>query len=70
MHFQNDEIVVVKVSALKPGTHGHNLKVKVVKASTTLEKTRTDGTKIRIAEVLVGDDTGCITLTARNGNKT
>eukprot|EP01089_Gocevia_fonbrunei_P009272 TRINITY_DN2139_c0_g1_i2.p1 TRINITY_DN2139_c0_g1~~TRINITY_DN2139_c0_g1_i2.p1 ORF type:complete len:100 (-),score=29.48 TRINITY_DN2139_c0_g1_i2:54-353(-) len=31
-----------------------------------VEKTRTDGQKVRIAEAVVGDNTGVITLTARN----
>lgn len=32
-----------------------------------VDKTRADSTRVRIAEALVGDATGCITLTARNG---
>jgi len=56
----------VKAESLRPGTHGHNLKVKVVNSSIVVEKTRTDGTKIRIAECLLGDETGCVILTARN----
>jgi len=58
--------VFITVSDLKPGTHGHNLKVKVVSANIVLEKTRSDNTKTRIAECLVGDNTGCVILTARN----
>ena len=54
------------VGSLQPGTHGHNLVLKVVSCKTVVEKTRTDGTKIKIAEAVVGDDTGVITLTARN----
>jgi len=56
----------VTVDQLKPGTHGHNLKLKVVNSSTVIEKTRSDGTKTKIAECLVGDNTGSIVLTARN----
>jgi replication factor A1 len=52
---------------LKPGTHGHNLYLKVASCNVVVEKTRTDNTKIRIAECLVGDKTGSIILTARNG---
>ncbi len=58
---------VVTVDQLKPGTHGHNLVLKVVNSHVVEEKTRTDGSKIKIAECLVGDSTGCIILTARNG---
>eukprot|EP01115_Flamella_aegyptia_P005926 TRINITY_DN24923_c0_g1_i1.p1 TRINITY_DN24923_c0_g1~~TRINITY_DN24923_c0_g1_i1.p1 ORF type:complete len:138 (+),score=25.16 TRINITY_DN24923_c0_g1_i1:83-496(+) len=54
------------VEALKPGTHGHNLTLKVVSSTVVVEKTRTDNSKIKIAECLVGDNTGCIVLTARN----
>lgn len=52
---------------MRPGTHGHNLIVKVVSTNVVLEKTRIDGSKIRIAEAVLGDETGCVTLTARNG---
>jgi len=58
--------IFVTVDQLKPGTHGHNLVLKVVNCSVVVEKTRTDCTKIKIAEAVVGDQTGCITLTARN----
>jgi len=37
-----------------------------VKSAAIVEKTRTDGSKIRIAECTVGDETGCVVLTARN----
>jgi len=58
--------VYTTVDQLKPGTHGHNIKLKVVNTSTVIEKTRSDGTKTRIAECMVGDNTASITLTARN----
>jgi len=54
------------VEQLRPGTHGHNLVLKVASCDVVVEKSRTDGTKIKIAEAKVGDQTGCITLTARN----
>ena len=40
--------------------------MQVVSAKTVVSRTRPDGTLIRIAECTVGDDTGVITLTARN----
>lgn len=60
-------LVVVQVKDLRPGTHGHNLVVKVVSVQNSIEKSRSDGSKIRIAEALVGDTSGCVILTARNG---
>ncbi|OIT33614.1 PREDICTED: uncharacterized protein At4g28440-like [Nicotiana attenuata] len=69
--------VFVKVDSLKPGTHGHNLTVKVVHSNTVKA---TGGANrggrssaslnprgpARLAECLVGDDTGSILFTARN----
>jgi len=63
---QKTQPVFVTVDKLTPSSHGHNLIVKVVSCSVVVEKTRTDGTKIKIAEAVVGDNTGCITFTARN----
>jgi len=58
--------IFVKVNSLKPESNGHNLIVKVVNTVVVVEKTRGDNSKIRIAECLIGDETGCIILTARN----
>jgi len=58
--------VFTTVDQLKPGTHGHNLILKVSNSNQVVEKTRTDNSKIRIAECLVGDNTGAVILTARN----
>ncbi|PSS05834.1 Nucleic acid-binding, OB-fold protein [Actinidia chinensis var. chinensis] len=55
--------VFVKIDALKPGTNGHNLAVKVLSSNTVLQKGRSAS---RIAECLVGDETGVIVFTARN----
>jgi len=63
---QKTKPVFIAVNELKPGTHGHNLKVKVVSSNIVLEKTRSDSSKTRIAECLVGDSTGSVILTARN----
>ncbi|KAK6124378.1 hypothetical protein DH2020_041871 [Rehmannia glutinosa] len=66
--------VFVKVDALKPGTNGHTLIVKVVTANTVLNKKPRNPTfrgsqnqNTKIAECLVGDETGVILFTARNG---
>ncbi|KAF8399214.1 hypothetical protein HHK36_015079 [Tetracentron sinense] len=61
--------VFTKVDQLRPGTSGHTLTVKVVSSKMVLQKGRTDGPQIRqmrIAECLVGDETGMIIFTARN----
>jgi len=57
---------VTTVADLKPGTHGHNLRLKVVSTAVVVEKARADASKIRIAEARVGDATGIVTLTTRN----
>lgn len=63
----------VKVEALKPSTNGHTLTVKVVNANTVLNKKPRNPTfrgqqnqNTKIAECLVGDETGTILFTARN----
>ncbi|CAN0892941.1 Uncharacterized protein At4g28440 [Linum grandiflorum] len=58
--------VFTKVEQLRPGTTGHTLTVKVV--STKMVKGRADGPQarqMRLAECLVGDETGIIIFTAR-----
>jgi replication factor A1 len=60
-------IVSKKVKDLEPQTRGHNLVLGVVNCKVVVEKTRTDASKVKIAECLVGDETACIVLTARNG---
>lgn len=61
--------VFIKVDQLRPGTSGHTLTVKVVDSKMVLQKGRPDGPQarqMRIAECLVGDETGMIVFTARN----
>ncbi|XP_072965048.1 uncharacterized protein At4g28440-like [Typha angustifolia] len=61
--------VFTKVDQLKPGTTGHTLTVKVVSSNTVLQKGRASSANLRqtrIAECLVGDETGTIVFTARN----
>ena len=58
-----------KVDQLRPGTHGHNLIVKVVDSKMVVQRGREggpQGRQMRIAECLVGDETGIIVFTARN----
>jgi len=56
----------VTVEQLKPDTLGHNLIVNVVSSQVVVDKARPDGSKVKVAEAVVGDNTGIITLTARN----
>ncbi|CAN6727193.1 unnamed protein product [Malus baccata var. baccata] len=61
--------VFTKVAQLRPGTSGHTLTVKVVNTKMVLQKGRADdrqARQARIAECLVGDETGLIIFTARN----
>ncbi|KAL6351371.1 hypothetical protein AAG906_035163 [Vitis piasezkii] len=61
--------VFTKIEQLRPGTGGHTLTVKVVSSKMVLQKGRPDGPQVRqmrIAECLVGDETGMIIFTARN----
>lgn len=57
----------VKVQDLAPGSQGHNLVLKVASIALPVEKKRYDGSTSRIAEAVLGDETGCVTFTARNG---
>ncbi|KAI4378331.1 hypothetical protein MLD38_015822 [Melastoma candidum] len=68
--------VFTKVDKLQPGTNGHNLTVKVVSSkSVPVNNNRAGGRSVlsrppqrntRIAECLVGDETGSIVFTSRN----
>lgn len=64
--------VFTKVDQLRPGTNGHTLTVKVVSATPVPGRARpgapapASSRAPRIAECLVGDDTGAIVFTARN----
>ncbi|KAF8010984.1 hypothetical protein BT93_J1578 [Corymbia citriodora subsp. variegata] len=61
--------VFTKVDQLRPGTSGHTLTVKVVSSKMVMQKGRPDGLQARqtrIAECLIGDETGIIVFTARN----
>ncbi|KAB2035605.1 hypothetical protein ERO13_D04G141700v2 [Gossypium hirsutum] len=67
--------VFVKVEDLKPGTSGHTLIVKVVEMTPVKTSARPNRSRallsrpvppVRIAECVVGDETGTIIFTARN----
>ncbi|XP_022715837.1 uncharacterized protein At4g28440-like [Durio zibethinus] len=61
--------VFVKVDQLKPGTNGHTLIANVLSFNMVLQKGRAafqHHRQTRIAECLLGDETGTILFTARN----
>ncbi|XWS63660.1 hypothetical protein CRYUN_Cryun06bG0120200 [Craigia yunnanensis] len=61
--------VFTKVDQLRPATSGHTLTIKIASTKMVLQKGRADGPQVRqmrIAECLVGDETGMIIFTARN----
>ncbi|KAI8552508.1 hypothetical protein RHMOL_Rhmol06G0272300 [Rhododendron molle] len=64
--------VFVKVDSLKPGTYGHTLTVKVLEANDVFQKGGSGSGALnparqsRIAECLIGDETGTVLFTARN----
>lgn len=66
--------VFTKVNELRPGTNGHSLNVKVVSSKMVMQRGGGGGGRpngpqarqMRIAECLVGDETGIIIFTARN----
>lgn len=58
----------IKVNQLRPGMTGLSLTVKVVDSKLVMQRGRSDGPQrqLRMAECLVGDETGMIIFTARN----
>jgi len=51
---------------LRPGTSGHNLHVKVVSSRPVVNRSNGAGTKIRVNECVVGDNSGIVVFTAKN----
>ena len=68
-----NKAVFSKVANLEPAEEGPqlarglNLIVKVGSTNVVLDRKRTDGTSLKIVEAQVGDDSGSIIMTARNG---
>ncbi|GAB2280455.1 hypothetical protein Dimus_015086 [Dionaea muscipula] len=61
--------VFTKIDQLRPCTSGHTLTVKVVDSKLIAPRGRSDGPQgrqLRMAECLVGDETGMIIFTARD----
>ena len=57
----------VKVKDILPGKSGYNLYLKVVSKTILVNLTRFDGTRVVIADFIVGDETGIIRMRLRNG---
>ena len=57
--------VFVEVKNIDPGKHV-NTYVLVKSVEVVFEKLRYDGSKIRVADCVVGDETGCAKFVARN----
>lgn len=58
-----------KVEELRPGTYGHNLQLRVLSSKPLVLHRQPQGGRagnMRIAECIVGDDTGVVVFTARN----
>ena len=51
--------LVIKVEELKPGVHGYNIFVKVLKVENE-SIDRANGEKLDIATCVVGDETACV----------
>ncbi|KAL3142546.1 hypothetical protein ABBQ38_002868 [Trebouxia sp. C0009 RCD-2024] len=62
------EEVFTTVDQLRPDTKGHNLVLKVVDAKVVLDRPggRSGSSPSRVAECLVGDETGMIVFSAKN----
>jgi replication factor A1 len=64
----------VKLEGVAPQTHGHNILVKVLEKKVVVKRDGGGASKAagyagvtRVEECLVGDETGCILFTAKNG---
>lgn len=59
--------LVIKCKDIEPSLNSVYTRVKVVEHEVIVNETRGDGSTIKVAEALVGDETGCVILTCRNG---
>lgn len=67
MSNEKKQPVFKKVSDLRPGSSGHNLRVKVDKATIVVDRPRgPKGQPLKVAECIVGDESGSMVFTARN----
>ncbi len=58
--------VLLSSPSVAPASRGHNLHAVVLSVGPVLERTKIDGTRVRLAEALIGDSSGTILFAARN----
>merc|ERR1712130_759834 len=68
---KTDEIVLskptfVKIETLDPMSVGFNCTIRVGKITSMINRLNLDGTRLRISEALIGDETGSVLLSLRN----
>ena len=56
----------IKINDLSPASVGVNFHCKVSKIKTVINRLNLDGSRLRISEALIGDETGLILLSLRN----
>lgn len=59
----------VTLSSLRPGTEGYNLIVKVTEVIPVVDKVRRDGTRMRVALIVIADQEASVVFVARGGMK-
>ena len=57
----------ITVRQLSPASVGFNIGVKVGKIKPIINRLNLDGSRLKISEAVIGDKTGCILLSLRNG---
>ena len=60
------EPTFIKISDCSPASVGINFFCKVSKITTVINRLNLDGTRLRISEALIGDETGLVLLSLRN----
>jgi hypothetical protein len=57
----------VTLSSLRPGTEGYNLIVKVTEVIPVVDKVRRDGTRMRVALIVIADQDASVVFVGRGG---
>lgn len=61
--------IVVKLEVVEPEKHGYNINVRVMEKKMVMERKQRNGSNLTLEEVLVGDTSGIMYFTARNGKR-